>query len=106
MTTKNQNVPYKIYLTEEETPKYWFDLRPDMINKPAPLLRPDTLKPCQAADLAPVFCDGLIAQELNETQSYIEIPEEIRNFYKMYRPSPVVRAYCLEKALGTPAHIY
>ena len=106
MTTKNQNVPYKIYLTEEEMPKYWFDLRPDMINKPAPLLRPDTLKPCQAADLAPVFCDGLIAQELNETQSYIEIPEEIRNFYKMYRPSPVVRAYCLEKALGTPAHIY
>ena len=69
MTTKNQNVPYKIYLTEEEMPKYWFDLRPDMINKPAPLLRPDTLKPCQAADLAPVFCDGLIAQELNETQS-------------------------------------
>ena len=102
----NKNIPYKIYLSEEELPKYWFDMRPDMKTKPAPILNPATLKPCTPAELSPVFCDDLIAQELNTTQSYVEIPEEIRNFYKMYRPSPVVRAYCLEKALGTPAHIY
>ena len=102
----NKNIPYKIYLSEEELPKYWFDMRPDMKTKPAPILNPATLKPCTPAELSPVFCDDLIAQELNTTQSYVEIPEEIRSFYKMYRPSPVVRAYCLEKALGTPAHIY
>lgn len=102
----NKNIPYKIYLSEEELPKYWFDMRPDMKTKPAPILNPATLKPCTPAELSPVFCDDLIAQELNTTQSYVEIPEEIRSFYKMYRPSPVVRAYCLEKALRTPAHIY
>lgn len=106
MTEKNRNIPCKIYLTEEEMPKYWFDLRPEMKTKPAPLLHPGTLKPCTAEDLRPVFCDGLIEQELNTTRSYIEIPEEIRNYYKMYRPSPVVRAYSLEKALDTPARIY
>jgi len=105
MTNKNQ-IPYKIYLSEEEMPKQWFDLRPDMKELPAPMLHPGTLQPCTAADLAPVFCDELIAQELNTTQRFIDIPEEVQNFYKMYRPSPVVRAYCLEKELGTPAHIY
>lgn len=106
MTNKNQAIPYKIFLTEDELPKYWFDLRPDMKNKPAPMLHPGTHQPCTAQDLQPVFCDGVISQELNTTESFIEIPEEVRNFYKMYRPSPLVRAYCLEKALGTPAKIY
>lgn len=105
MTGKKQ-VPYKIYLSEEEVPKQWFDVRPDMKELPAPILHPGTLKPVTAADLAPVFCNELIAQELNTTQSFTDIPEEVLSFYKMYRPSPVVRAYCLEKELGTPAHIY
>ncbi|HCP14605.1 MAG TPA: TrpB-like pyridoxal phosphate-dependent enzyme [Peptococcaceae bacterium] len=105
MTNKHQ-IPYKIYLSEEEMPKQWFDLRPDMKELPAPMLHPGTLQPVTAADLAPVFCDELIAQELNTTQRFIDIPEEVQNFYKMYRPSPVVRAYHLEKELGTPAHIY
>ena len=105
MTGKNQ-VPYKIYLSEEEVPKQWFDVRPDMKELPDPILHPGTLKPVTEADLAPVFCDELIAQELNTTKSYIDIPDEVQSFYRMYRPSPVVRAYCLEKELGTPAHIY
>ena len=102
---KNE-IPYKIYLNESEMPKFWYNLRADMKNKPAPLVNPGTGQPMTAADLAPVFCDELIAQELDETTPFIEIPEEIRNFYKMYRPSPLVRAYCLEKQLGTPAKIY
>lgn len=77
-----------------------------MKNKPAPLLNPATLKPMTHADLAPVFCDELIDQELDDTDAYIDIPEEIQNFYKMYRPSPLIRAYFLEKALDTPAKIY
>ena len=99
-------IPYKIYLEESEMPTAWYNLRADMIHKPAPLLHPQTHKPMTAADLAGTFCDELIAQELDEETRYIEIPEEIRNFYKMYRPSPLVRAYCLEEKLQTPAKIY
>ena len=99
-------IPYKTYLDESEIPTQWYNVRADMKNKPAPLLNPATLKPMTHADLAPVFCDELIDQELNDTDAYIDIPEEIQNFYKMYRPSPLVRAYFLEKALGTPAKIY
>ncbi len=101
-----KEIPYKIYLEESEMPKYWYNLRADMINKPAPLLDPKTRKPMTAEDLAPVFCDELIVQELDDTTPYFEIPEEIRNFYKMYRPAPLVRAYCLEEKLQTPAKIY
>lgn len=99
-------IPYKIYLDEREIPTQWYNVRADMKNKPAPLLNPATLKPMTHADLAPVFCDELIDQELDDTDAYIDIPEEIQNFYKMYRPSPLVRAYFLEKALDTPAKIY
>ena len=101
-----KNIPYKIYLEEEEMPKAWYNLRADMINKPAPLLDPETKKPMTAQDLAGVFCDELIRQELDETNAFIPIPDEIRDFYKMYRPAPLIRAYCLEKKLGTPAKIY
>ncbi len=103
---KDQAIPYKIYLQEEELPKAWYNLRADMKNKPAPLLNPATLKPMTADELKPVFCDELVAQELDNTTPYIEIPQEIRDFYKMYRPSPLVRAYCLEEKLQTPAKIY
>ena len=99
-------IPYKIYLNESEIPTQWYNVRADMKNKPAPLLNPATLKPMTHADLAPVFCDELIDQELDDTDAYIDIPEEIQNFYKMYRPSPLIRAYFLEKALDTPAKIY
>lgn len=103
---KNQDIPYKIYLSEDEMPKYWYNVRADMINKPAPLLNPATMKPMSFDDLRPVFCDELIEQELDDTTKLIPIPEDIRNFYKMYRPSPLVRAYCLEEKLQTPAKIY
>lgn len=99
-------IPYKIYLDENEIPTQWYNVRADMKNKPAPLLNPATLKPMTHTDLAPVFCDELIDQELDDTDAYIDIPEEIQNFYKMYRPSPLIRAYFLEKALDTPAKIY
>ncbi|MBR5021981.1 MAG: TrpB-like pyridoxal phosphate-dependent enzyme [Oscillospiraceae bacterium] len=102
----NKEIPYKIYLEESEMPKYWYNLRADMINKPAPLLDPKTRKPMTAEDLAPVFCDELVKQELDDTTAYYEIPQEILDFYKMYRPAPLVRAYCLEKKLQTPAKIY
>lgn len=102
----NKEIPYKIYLEESEMPKDWYNVRADMKNKPAPLLNPATLQPMTKEDLAPVFCDELIDQELNEKDAYIPIPQEIRNFYKMYRPAPLVRAYCLEKKLQTPAKIY
>ena len=102
----NKEIPYKIYLEEDEMPKYWYNLRADMINKPAPLLDPQTHKPMTAEDLAPVFCDELVKQELDDTTAYYEIPQEILDFYKMYRPAPLVRAYCLEKKLQTPAKIY
>ncbi len=104
---KNTNeIPYKIYLEEHEMPTAWYNLRADMKNKPAPLLNPGTKKPVTAEDLAPVFCEELIKQELDDTTAYFPIPEDVFNFYKMYRPSPLVRAYCLEKALNTPAKIY
>lgn len=103
---KNQEIPYKIYLDEQEMPKEWYNVRADMKQKPAPLLNPATLKPMTAEELRPVFCDELIEQELDDTTAYIPIPEDIRNFYKMYRPSPLVRAYCLEQKLQTPAKIY
>ncbi len=103
---KTETIPYKIYLNENEMPKAWYNLRADMKQKPAPLLNPGTLVPMKAEELAGVFCDELIAQELDDVTAYFEIPEEIRNFYKMYRPSPLVRAYCLEEKLDTPAKIY
>ena len=99
-------IPYKIYLDEKEIPSQWYNVRADMKNKPAPLLNPATLQPMKAEELYPVFCEELVAQELNDTDAYIDIPEEIQNFYKMYRPSPLIRAYFLEKALDTPAKIY
>jgi len=99
-------IPYKIYLEESEMPKKWYNLRADMKDKPAPLLNPQTLKPMTAEELQPVFCEELIKQELDDTTAYFDIPEEIQDFYKMYRPAPLVRAYCLEKKLQTPAKIY
>ncbi len=101
-----KTIPYKIYLEEHEMPDKWYNVRADMKNKPAPLLNPETLKPMTAEELSEVFCAELVKQELDETTAYFEIPEEIRNFYKMYRPAPLVRAYCLEEKLQTPAHIY
>lgn len=101
-----QQIPYKIYLDESEMPKSWYNLRADMKTKPALLLNGQTFKPVTAEELKAVFCDELVAQELDDTTPYIAIPQEILDFYKMYRPSPLVRAYCLEKKLGTPAKIY
>ena len=103
---KNQEIPYKIYLTEDEMPKAWYNLRADMINKPAPLLNPGTLEPMKPEELEGVFCDELVKQELDDQTPYFPIPEEILEYYKMYRPSPLMRAYHLEAKLGTPAHIY
>lgn len=104
--SETQKIPYKIYLDEQEMPKEWYNVRADMKNKPAPLLNPATLKPMTAEELGVVFCDELVKQELDDNNAYIPIPEEIRNFYRMYRPSPLVRAYCLEEKLQTPAKIY
>ena len=101
-----KNIPYKIYLEESEMPKQWYNVRADMKNKPAPLLNPETLKPMTFEELRGVFCDELVKQELNDTDAYIDIPQEIQDFYRMYRPAPLVRAYCLEKKLDTPAKIY
>ena len=107
MTTKNeQTIPYKIYLSEEEMPKAWYNMRSDMKVKPAPLLNPGTCQPMTAEELSGVFCEELVQQELDDDTAYVEIPQEIRDFYKMYRPAPLVRAYCLEEKLGTPAKIY
>ena len=103
---EEKKIPYKIYLSEDEMPKAWYNVRADMTNKPAPLLNPATHQPMTAQELGAVFCDELIQQELDDTTPYFPIPEEIRNFYKMYRPSPLVRAYCLEEKLKTPAQIY
>ena len=104
MTSKK--IPYKIYLHEEEMPKFWYNLRADMKTKPAPLLNPATHQPVTFDELKAVFCDELVRQELNDTDREIPIPQEILDFYRMYRPSPLVRAYCLEKKLNTPAKIY
>ncbi len=101
-----EKIPYKIYLEENEIPQAWYNVRADMKNKPAPLLNPATLQPMGVDDLKGVFCEELCKQELDNTTAYFPIPQEIRDFYKMYRPSPLVRAYFLEKALGTPAKIY
>ena len=106
MTNTNKEIPYKIYLEESEMPKEWYNVRADMKEKPAPLLNPQTLKPMTAQELGEVFCEELVQQELDDKNAYIPIPQEIRDFYKMYRPSPLVRAYCLEKKLDTPAKIY
>ncbi len=103
---KTDHIPYKIYLTEDELPKAWYNVRADMKNKPAPLLNPATHEPMQFEELRPVFCDELIRQELDNDTAYFEIPQQIQDFYKMYRPSPLVRAYFLEQALDTPAKIY
>lgn len=99
-------IPYKIYLEENEIPTQWYNVRADMKNKPAPLLNPATGKPLTVEDLSPIFCEELCRQEIDNDTAYFDIPEEILNFYKMYRPSPLVRAYFLEKALDTPAAIY
>ena len=101
-----KQIPYKIYLAENEIPTQWYNVRADMKNKPAPLLNPGTGKPLTLEALSPIFCEELCRQELDNDTAYFDIPEEIQNFYKMYRPSPLVRAYFLEKALGTPAKIY
>lgn len=101
-----EKIPYKIYLEEKEMPKEWYNLRADMKNKPDPLLNPGTLEPMTESELGGVFCSELVKQELDNTTPYFKIPQEILDFYKMYRPSPLVRAYCLEKKLGTPAKIY
>lgn len=104
---KDQNkIPYKIYLEESEMPTQYYNVRADMKKKPAPLLNPATLKPMTAEELNQVFCEELVKQELDDTTAYFDIPQEIQDFYKMYRPSPLVRAYCLEERLGTPAKIY
>ena len=99
-------IPYKIYLTEEEIPRQWYNVRSDMKNKPAPLINPGTGKPLTQSELEPIFCAELCKQELDNDTKWIDIPDEIYTFYKMYRPSPLVRAYFLENALGTPAKIY
>ena len=101
-----KEIPYKIYLSESELPYTWCNLRAFMKNKPAPLLSPATMQPITIEELSKVFCEELAKQELDDTTPYIEIPTEVRDFYKMYRPAPLIRAYCLEKKLGTPAHIY
>lgn len=101
-----KEIPYKIYLEEKEMPSKWYNVRADMKTKPAPLLNPATLQPMTAKELGAVFCDELVRQELDDVNPYIDIPQEILDFYKMYRPSPLVRAYCLEKKLQTPAKIY
>ncbi len=102
----DKTIPYKIYLEEKEMPAQWYNVRADMKNKPAPLLNPETLNSMTLEELSGVFCEELARQELDDTTAYIDIPEEIRKFYKMYRPSPLVRAYCLEEKLDTPAKIY
>ena len=101
-----QNIPYKIYLSENEIPTKWYNLRADMKNKPAPLLNPGTGQPLSAEEMSGIFCEELVKQELDDTTPFFDIPREIVDFYKMYRPSPLVRAYCLEEKLGTPAKIY
>ena len=104
--SKYENIPYKIYLNENEIPTAWYNMRADMKNKPAPLIHPGTLQPLKFEDMQPIFCDELIRQELDNDTANIPIPKEVYEFYKMYRPSPLVHAVFLEKALGTPAHIF
>ena len=101
-----QTIPYKIYLSEQEIPTAWYNVRADMKTKPAPLLNPGTCQPLTAEEMSGIFCEELVKQELDNDTAFIPIPQEIQDFYKMYRPAPLVRAYCLEKALDTPAKIY
>lgn len=101
-----KKVPHRLYLTEDQMPKQWYNLRADMKKLPDPLLNPATLAPVKAEELYPIFCEELARQEMDNTTRYIDIPKEIQDFYKMYRPSPLIRAYNLEKALDTPARIY
>ena len=101
-----QKIPHRFYLSEEDMPKQWYNLRADMKQLPDPMLNPQTLQPATEEDLYPVFCKELAKQELDNTTRYIDIPEEIQEMYKIYRPSPLIRAYNLEKALDTPAKIY
>ena len=102
----NKEIPYKIYLEENEMPRQWYNVRADMKKKPAPLLNAETKQPITVDELSKVFCRELAKQELDDSTPYFDIPEEIWNFYRMYRPAPLVRAYCLEEKLQTPAHIY
>ena len=105
MSTMNK-IPHRLYLTEDQMPRQWFNLRSAMPQQPDPLIHPGTLQPLEMPDLAPIFCEELAKQELDGTTPYVDIPEEVLEVYKMYRPSPLIRAYELEKALGTPARIY
>lgn len=104
--TTMSNKKKRFILPEEEIPQYWYNIQADMVNKPMPPLHPGTKQPLKAEDLYPIFAEELCRQELNQTDTWIEIPEEVREMYKYYRSTPLVRAYGLEKALGTPAHIY
>lgn len=99
-------IPHRLYLTEEQMPKQWYNLRADMKEQPDPIINPATMKPAQESDLYPVFCTKLAHQEMNSDTRYFDIPEEVQEMYKIYRPSPLIRAYNLEKALDTPARIY
>jgi tryptophan synthase beta chain len=100
------DIPYKIYLSEDEIPRRWVNMKAVMHEKPEPIRNPSTFQPITREELEQLFCKELVEQELNESDLYTEIPEEVHNFYKMFRPSPLVRAYCLEKILDTPAQIY
>ena len=101
-----KKIPHRLYLTEDQMPKQWFNLRSAMPEQPYPLIHPGTLQPLQVPDLAPIFCEELAKQELDGATPYVDIPEPVLEVYRMYRPSPIVRAYELEKALDTPARIY
>ena len=101
-----KSVPYRIYLSESETPKQWYNILADMKERPDPYLHPATFKPVEPEVVKQIFCEELCAQEMNTTDRYIDIPQELQEFYKIFRPSPLIRAYNLEKALGTPAKIY
>ena len=101
-----KKVPYRLYLSEEQMPRQWYNLRADMKEQPEPMLNPATLEPVKEEDLYPVFCEELAKQEMDATTRYIDIPGEVLEFYRMFRPSPLIRAYNLEKALDTPARIY
>ena len=101
-----KKVPHRLYLTEEQMPKKWYNLRADMKQQPDPMLNPQTHLPVKEEELYPIFCKKLAHQEMDCENAYIDIPEEILEMYKIYRPSPLIRAYNLEKALGTPAKIY
>ena len=101
-----KKIPYRTYLTEEQMPKQWYNLRADMKELPEPMLNPQTMKPVKKEDLLPIFCEELVEQELNNEKRDYDIPKEILDMYRIYRPSPLIRAYNLEKALETPAKIY